>query len=267
MTGRGAEIINYDPAYKCTKGKGTPGDSGRSPLIASSLGLPVSSVCLNEKTPAPMHSRRFNVRSRPKFTRSWIILAVIFCCQSKLAQSKPVLSGLSNSADLAKCFSSSKSLVNVVSETLLEIKSNFNCSYDEIYMVNVISKDKMNVLTSCIPSSVAKDHMCTTLNRADFDEAKCLKAIHADLKVFKDELQELTPSLNAAINQLMQDLKVGDTEENNVKKGSCSSFNCKLEQCRVILFYHLRTITFSRVLNYLRSTKDKEPSTKDLKKQ
>ncbi|OCT80839.1 hypothetical protein XELAEV_18027651mg [Xenopus laevis] len=201
---------------------------------------------------------------------SWIILAVIFCCQSKLAQSKPVLSGLSNSVDLSKCFNSSKSLVNVVSETLLEIKSNsedFNCSYDEIIMGNVISKDKMNVLTSCIPSSFGKDHMCQTLNRADFDKAKCLKAIHADLKIFKDELQELTPSLNAAINQLMQDLKVEDTEEYNVKKGSCSSFNCKLEQCRVILFYHLRTITFSRVLNYLRSTKDKEPRTKDLKKQ
>ncbi|KAE8604069.1 hypothetical protein XENTR_v10014564 [Xenopus tropicalis] len=188
---------------------------------------------------------------------SWVILAVLFCCQSKFAQSKPVLGDLSNSVDLVKCFKSSKSLVNVVNETLLEIKSNykdFNCSYDEIDMRNVIAKDKMNILTSCIPSSLSKDHMCQSLNKAEFDEAKCLKAIHADLKVFKDELQESTPSLDAAISQLMQDLKVQDTEESNVKKELCSSFDCKLKQCRVILFYQLRTITFSRVLNYLRST-------------
>ncbi|KAG8445236.1 hypothetical protein GDO86_010134 [Hymenochirus boettgeri] len=103
--------------------------------------------------------------------------------------------------------------------------------------------------------------MCEKINRTVFNEVACLKAIHEDLKTFKDELQEESPSLNAVIKEMIRSLKVEVNEEKNVKKGLCTSFNCKLKQCKVILFYHLRSVTISRVLNYLRSTNGKEHST------
>ncbi|XP_075425488.1 interleukin-12 subunit alpha [Ascaphus truei] len=94
-----------------------------------------------------------------------------------------------------------------------------------------------------------------TMNGTAFSETTCLKTIHADLKAFKYELQDLNPSLNEVINELMQALKVQNEEEKDVKKPPCSSFSCKMKQCGVILYFRLRTVTVSRMLNFLKSSK------------
>ncbi|XP_053316366.1 interleukin-12 subunit alpha [Spea bombifrons] len=191
----------------------------------------------------------------------WIILAIVLVSQSRFSEGKPVRQNTLKPSDLTKCQNISRSLVNVVAETLSnlqqEFAEEFRCTFDNISVEDVTNKE-VNTVTACLPKVYPENSVCQKMNRTALDETTCLKAIHADLKAFNKELQDLSPSLNDVMKELMKALKVQNKKDEDTKTSPCSTFECKYKKCGAMLAFRLRSVTIARVLNYL-----KEENTKD----
>ncbi|CAH2247407.1 interleukin-12 subunit alpha [Pelobates cultripes] len=203
------------------------------------------------------------VAKKTQMTRAgtWFILMLMLVSQPKFGESKPTARTL-KSPDFAKCHNISRNLISVVSKTLLQKKfEDLNCTYKDVSAYD-ITRGQPNTLTECLHSTQNKNSTCREINRSALDEKACLSAINSDLRAFNNELQGLNPSINEHIKDLMKALNVQENEEKEVTKYPCQESECVHDMCSYLLAFNLRTVTISRVLNFIKD----EPKHHNMKK-
>ncbi|XP_009870198.1 PREDICTED: interleukin-12 subunit alpha, partial [Apaloderma vittatum] len=118
----------------------------------------------------------------------------------------------------------------------------FECTLEEVDLED-ITKNQINTIKACI-SEDPETGNCPSLERSTFDASTCLQGISEDLNAYKAELRNFSDHLLLAKIDEMSKPPAG-TEP--------TSFKRRMRLCSVLHAFRIRTITISRVMNFLSS--------------
>ncbi|XP_019358641.1 PREDICTED: interleukin-12 subunit alpha, partial [Gavialis gangeticus] len=129
----------------------------------------------------------------------------------------------------------------------------FECTLEEVDLED-ITKNQFNTIKACI-SEASETGNCEVLEKADFDETKCLKGISEDLKLYKGEFRSFSnQKILDAIDQMMQALNINSVSVPQPASNTGSpSFKDRLRLCSVLQAFLIRAMTINRMINYLNS--------------
>ncbi|KAF3858316.1 hypothetical protein F7725_011517 [Dissostichus mawsoni] len=165
-----------------------------------------------------------------------MLLLVLTC--SQVSQSLPLM--VKGTVTDSLVFSS-QILLHKITDALTkdELFSGINCSQEMVKLNNETETPSV-----CAP----KGSKCSGINKTEFDQDLCLENIGKDLHHYftflaaqSDPDKLIDPTLSG-LRELMQ-----DASENS------SSFDKKLNLCKVLKGFQVRSITINRVLSYMNS--------------
>nr|XP_006123506.1 interleukin-12 subunit alpha [Pelodiscus sinensis] len=112
----------------------------------------------------------------------------------------------------------------------------------------------------------SKTGNCPALERADFDKSKCLHGIKEDLIAYRAVFKNFSIAYKAefknfsnqkmltAIDNMIQAMKIKNVSkatQPSTNRGGSASFNDRMRLCGVFHAFRIRTVTISRMMNYL----------------
>ncbi|KAG6939256.1 interleukin 12A, partial [Chelydra serpentina] len=205
--------------------------------------------------PAAPQLVRMAKRTGPDCPRGWLLVTLLCLSLADLAATSPLPSSWPN---LNHCLNVSKTLVTAAREALRQLKERgtpgFKCTLEEVDLVD-ITNNKINTIKACMPEE-SKTGNCPALERADFDKIECLRGINEDLKAYKAEFKNFSNQemLASAIDKMIQAVKINSVsvEQPSTNRGS-ASFNDRITLCGVLQAFTIRTVTMTKMLNYLNS--------------
>ncbi|XP_066049772.1 interleukin-12 subunit alpha [Chamaea fasciata] len=174
-----------------------------------------------------------------------------------------------HSHPLAQCLNRSWDLLEATNASLHRLKERgvlrFNCTFEEVD-VKDITEDQMNTIRACTAEDPGPGN-CPVLERSTFDEGKCLQGISEDLRAYRPHLRSLEdPQLLVALDALMEaeSGSMGSSVGSSVGSPVGSSvgspvglgrtpFPARLRLCGALLAFRIRSVTISRMLNFLSS--------------
>ncbi|XP_062355438.1 interleukin-12 subunit alpha [Cinclus cinclus] len=217
-----------------------PGGAGRALLLCLALLLPPALA-----RPSPVLARPSPVRTLPS---------------PVLARPSPVLALPSQPCH---CLSRSRELLEAANASVQLLKEldtlGFECTLEEVD-VEDITENQMNTIRACTAQEPGPGN-CPTLERSTFDKGKCLQGISEDVRAYRAQLGNLEDSqLLGALDRMLEALGscAGKVPEAPLGSGSSSGlgsapFPERLRLCAVLQALRIRSVTISRMLNFLSS--------------
>ncbi|XP_071377094.1 interleukin-12 subunit alpha [Centroberyx affinis] len=195
------------------------------------------------------------------FTSCALLLAVCWRASTGI----PVPTPLSLSAEkCALCSTLSKALLQNITQLLNNEELFHGVRCPDQTVVN----NKAETALTCAPI-LTQISSCTAQNISPFSESKCLEKIMKDLAYYAAVIQSyqlitateaalLDPTLEI-IQRLLEKcflMPAGEresSEENVSQMWGNESYNNRLEMCKVMKGFHIRTITINRAMGYISS--------------
>uniref|UniRef100_A0A8C2J3G1 Interleukin-12 subunit alpha n=1 Tax=Cyprinus carpio TaxID=7962 RepID=A0A8C2J3G1_CYPCA len=120
---------------------------------------------------------------------------------------------------------------------------------------------EVHIRTQTVSVCTPQNSNCAHSAVLNIDENECLQRILEDLHYYRETFRaysnpELTKSVVRSIDELMQNCFSVSAMENSPAKVSMDhqkSFQERLQLCKVLKGFNLRTITINRVFNYILS--------------
>ncbi|XP_043558927.1 interleukin-12 subunit alpha [Chiloscyllium plagiosum] len=193
-----------------------------------------------------------------------VLLAICFhlswMCPESLAHKHQNIS-------VSNCLSISKQLLSEVKESLThpDVTGGFNCT-DNVLALDDITENLTSTVWSCSPAQESgKCRDSGVPQGCRFPIEQCFENITADLQIYQTKLYNFTHITGSLIKHIQQLLKalnsdsmyeeayfeVGSTTETEEKP----NFPQRMILCKTLQAFKLRTITITRVMNYLNDTK------------
>ncbi|XP_017686857.1 PREDICTED: interleukin-12 subunit alpha [Lepidothrix coronata] len=169
----------------------------------------------------------------------------------------------------------SRELLEAADTSLQRLKEldtlGFECTLEEVDPED-ITKNQTNTIKACTSEGLETGN-CPALEGSTFDKRKCLQGIYEDLSAYRAELNnfhdhQVLASLDEMMKvsifcllPLLRDLKNRvNTALNSSRKvpeppagAGLESFPARLRLCRVLQALRIRSLTISRMMNFLSS--------------
>uniref|UniRef100_A0A8C5TYX7 Interleukin-12 subunit alpha n=1 Tax=Malurus cyaneus samueli TaxID=2593467 RepID=A0A8C5TYX7_9PASS len=126
----------------------------------------------------------------------------------------------------------------------------FECTLDEVDLED-ITENKINTITACTAEDAGPGN-CPALDILTFDKGKCLQGISEDLRAYRAELKNLSdPQVLASLDGMMDVISPFIPLKN--PGSGLGSFPERLRLCSVLQAFRIRSVTISRMMNFLSS--------------
>ncbi|KAK7158717.1 hypothetical protein R3I94_005146 [Phoxinus phoxinus] len=120
-------------------------------------------------------------------------------------------------------------------------------------------QNAVRLRTQTVATCTPQNADCARSTVLNIDENECLKRILEDLRYYRETLQaysnpELTKTVVRSIDDLMQNcfsVSAMDNSPEEMLMDNQKSFQERLQLCKVLKGFNLRTITINRVFNYI----------------
>ncbi|KAM6326314.1 interleukin-12 subunit alpha [Podargus strigoides] len=129
----------------------------------------------------------------------------------------------------------------------------FECILEEVDLED-ITQNQINTIKACT-SEDPETRNCPVLERSTFDTSKCLQGIYEDLNAYRAELQNFSDhKVLTTIDNMMKALQTSSGHMPQPAEGTgLTTFKEKMRLCSILHAFRIRTITISRMMNYLSS--------------
>ncbi|XP_067850772.1 interleukin-12 subunit alpha [Heptranchias perlo] len=171
--------------------------------------------------------------------------------------------------NVGKCLSISKHLLNDVTESLThpDVTGGFNCT-DTVFVLEDITENHTSTVWTCSPDQESRG--CEESEEPQTyrpSSSQCFQNITADLQIYQAKLQNfthITSNVCKNIAHLLKALNPDTTYEDAYFEGGSTTedeekrvidFPQRMDLCKILQAFKLRTITINRVMNYLNDTK------------
>ncbi|XP_029818181.1 interleukin-12 subunit alpha [Manacus vitellinus] len=128
----------------------------------------------------------------------------------------------------------------------------FECTLEEVDPED-ITKNQTNTIKACTSEGLETGN-CPALEGSTFDKRKCLQGIYEDLSAYRAELNNFHDhQVLASLDEMMKALKSSRKVAEPRAGAGPESFPERLRLCRVLQALRIRSLTISRMMNFLSS--------------
>ncbi|XP_071422113.1 interleukin-12 subunit alpha [Pithys albifrons albifrons] len=161
---------------------------------------------------------------------------------------------------LAEGLNRSRDLLEAARTSLQRLKEldilGFECTLEEVDLED-ITEDQINTIKACTSEDPGAGN-CPALGRSSFDKRKCLQGIYGDLSAYRAELGNFSDhQVLAPLEEMMRVRPRSASLPNPGIKHTWGSgplsFQQRLRLCSVLQALRIRSITISRMMNFLSS--------------